>query len=49
MKTKTVLAILTAVAVLSMATAYIDPSPVLASSDSSDHPDNAGDVLITLN
>jgi hypothetical protein len=48
MKSKNIPAILTAIAVLTMMTAYINPTTVLASSDSSDHPDNAGDASSQL-
>jgi hypothetical protein len=49
MKSKAVLTILTAIAVLTMVTAgYISPTTVLASTESSDHPDNAGDASSQL-
>jgi hypothetical protein len=48
MISKNVLAILTSIAVLTTTMTYISPSIVLASSDSSDHPDNAGDASSQL-
>ena len=49
MKSKTALTILTAIAVLTMVTSgYMSPITVLASSESSEHPDNAGDASSQL-